>query len=151
MGASLCSRTLATSLLLVIALPWSTAATVAAPRWRVVVHPSNPARVLARSEVERIYRGRTLAWPDGRPIIALNLPGRDDLRSLFTREVLRSSVDELATFWNRQYFHGAAPPPVLQSTQSVCAFVAATPGAIGYVDSCGNVPSVAVVEVDLER
>jgi ABC-type phosphate transport system substrate-binding protein len=150
MGA-FCSRTIATSLLLVVALPLSTGATASSPRWRVVVHPSNPARVLARSEVERIYRGRTVAWPDGRSIVALNLPGGDDLRSVFTREVLQSGVDELATYWNRQYFHGVEPPPVLQSTQSVCAFVAATPGAIGYVDSCENVASVAVVEVDLER
>lgn len=123
----------------------------ATSKWRLIVHPANSVRTLDRREIERIYRGRTKLWPDGKTLVPLNLPGSDALRVEFTREVLRSSVDELATFWNRQYFHGIAPPAVLQSTQAVCAYVAATEGAIGYVDACADAASVAVVEVDLGR
>lgn len=148
-----CGISLATSLLLAAVLPIAAPAMAGASsmRWHVIVHPSNLVRTLARTEIERMYRGRTGSWPDGRAIVPLNLPGDDGLRAEFTRDVMRSSLDELATYWNRRYFHGYAPPPVLHSTQAVCAFVAATAGAIGYVDSCADASSVTVVEVDLER
>ncbi|MFQ5503322.1 MAG: hypothetical protein ACE5F1_00825 [Planctomycetota bacterium] len=37
------------------------------------------------------------------------------------------------TFWNRRYFNGVLPPPVLKSPQAIRAYVAKTSGAIGYI------------------
>lgn len=119
--------------------------------WVVVVHPSNPARTLARSDLERIYRRRTTFWPDGTPVVPLNLPGSDPLRRTFTGEVLRSDEEELATWWNRAYFQGVSPPVVLQTGSSVKAYVAMTPGAIGYVPAADVDASVAAVKVIHER
>ena len=45
---------------------------------------------------------------------------------------------------------GVTPPPVKQSDQEIVAFVAATPGSIGYVSSALPLPEsvrqIAIVE-----
>lgn len=115
--------------------------------WKLIVHPANSVRSMAREELERIYRRRNRFWPDHSTILPLNLPGDDPLRRAFTAEILRSDEDELATYWNREYFQGVAPPAVLQSSGAVRAYVAATPGAIGYLSPDYVDSSVAVVEV----
>ena len=117
------------------------------PAWRVIVHPANTIRSMTREELERIYRRRNRFWPDRSTILPLNLPGSDPLRRSFSADVLHDNEEELATFWNRQYFQGIAPPAVLHSTKAVRAYVAATPNAIGYVSADDVDASVAVVEV----
>lgn len=130
----------------------SVPATLPAPvapgaQWKLIVHPANALRSMAREELERIYRKRNRFWPDHSTILPLNLPGGDPLRRAFTAEILRSNEDELATYWNREYFQGVAPPAVLHSSGAVHAYVAATPAAIGYVSPESVDSSVAVVEV----
>jgi len=125
----------------------SAMAETAIPAWKVIVHPSNTQRSMTPAELERIYRRRTKFWLGGGAIVPLNLPGEDPLRRAFTLEVLHLDEDELATYWNREYFQGVPPPVVLQSSQSVRAYVAATPNAIGYVRSEDIDATVAVVEV----
>lgn len=115
--------------------------------WKVIVHPANPNRALTREKLERIYRRRMHFWPDGSPIVALNLPSEDPLRRAFTEQALRASEGDMATYWNRQYFQGNSPPVVLQSSRAVRAYVAATPGAIGYVLAPDVDESVASVEI----
>jgi ABC-type phosphate transport system substrate-binding protein len=120
---------------------------VASVEWKLIVHPANALRSIAREELERIYRRRNRFWPDHSAILPLNLSGSDPLRHAFSTEILRSNEDELATYWNREYFQGVPPPAVLQSSGAVRAYVAATPGAIGYVRPDAVDSSVAVVEV----
>jgi ABC-type phosphate transport system substrate-binding protein len=118
-----------------------------ASQWKLIVHPANAVRSLGRDELDRIYHKRNRFWPDQSPIFPLNLPSGDPLRLSFSGEVLREDEDELATFWNRQYFQGVSPPAVLQSSKAVRAYVAATPNAIGYIAAEDVDASVAVVEV----
>ncbi len=118
-----------------------------ARRWVLIVHPSSPLRSMGHAELERIYRRRSRFWPDGRAIVALNLPSDDPLRRTFSSEILHAGEEEMATYWNREYFQGVRPPAVLQSTAAVRAFVAATPSAIGYVTEAEVDSTVAVVEI----
>ncbi len=77
----------------------------------------------------------------------MNLPSGDALRSSFHSAVLHDSEEALATFWNREYFQGTAPPVVLRSSRAVRAYVATTPTAIGYIRRSELDASVAEVEV----
>lgn len=119
----------------------------ASSRWAVIVHPDNPVRRMDASELERIYRRRMRYWPDGGAILPLNLPSGEPLRTSFTEAILHDSDEALATFWNREYFQGTAPPVVLRSSRAVRAYVATTPTAIGYVDRTELDASVAEVEI----
>lgn len=120
----------------------------------IVVRPSNPVRSLKRSELERIYRRTTRFWSEHStassvlPILPINLPPGNHLRQAFSRSILRTDDETLATYWNREYFRGVLPPMVLQSPAAVRAYVAATPGAIGYLPSDLVDASVAVVRIE---
>lgn len=129
--------------------PSAAAAPTAEETWVVIVHPSNPSRSFSRSDLERIWRRRTAFWPDGQPVLPLNLPGGTPLRRSFQADVLRADDEELALWWNRAYFQGMSPPVVLHTGAAVKAYVAVTPGAIGYIPATEADATVAVAEVDL--
>ncbi len=115
--------------------------------WVLVVNPTNPVRELPREEVERIYRRNRRYWDNDTTVLPINLPPRDPVREAFSAEVLHADDAAMALFWNRKYFQGILPPAVLRSAQAVRAYVAATPGAVGYLPSTMVDASVAVVEI----
>ncbi|RMF20825.1 MAG: hypothetical protein D6760_10705 [Deltaproteobacteria bacterium] len=117
----------------------------------IVVHPSNPVSRISRDDLERIYRRTLLFWPDGRRIVAINAPFGTPLRDAFRRRILRSTPDALATFWNRRYFDGVLPPPVLRSVEAIRAYVAKRPEAIGYLPRDRIDDSVKPIEVTNAR
>jgi ABC-type phosphate transport system substrate-binding protein len=53
-------------------------------------------------------------------------------------------------FWSRRMATGVTPPPVKQTDEEVVAYVAATPGSIGYVSTAAALPdsvrSITIVE-----
>lgn len=117
--------------------------------WVVIVHPANPVHAMKRSDLERVWRRSTKFWADGSAVVPLNLPGGQPLREAFQQAVLRSDDEELAQWWNRAYFQGVSPPVVLQTGAAVKAYVAATPGAIGYIPAADADATVRILEVDL--
>lgn len=145
---------LVTALLLPALPPPCAAGEEPSSGWVVVVRPSNPVRSLKRTELDRIYRRTTRFWNNptsampALPILPINLPPGHPLREEFSRVILRADDETLATWWNREYFQGVLPPIVLRSPAAVRAYVAATPGAIGYLPADLVDPSVAVVRID---
>ncbi len=113
----------------------------------VVAHPGSAVSTIDRAELDRIYRRVRRYWPDGTRILPVNAPFDSDLRKDFSRLVLRSGIDQLIAFWNRQYFQGILPPPILRSDAAVLAYVGQTPGAIGYVRSSALDPAAHVLQV----
>jgi ABC-type phosphate transport system substrate-binding protein len=83
-----------------------------------------------------IYLKKIFLDNAGHPFIPVNLPPDSPLRHAFARSVFRMDEQQLQTYWNRRYFQGVSPPYVLGSQKAVVRFVAETPGAIGYVNTC---------------
>jgi len=81
----------------------------------------------------------------GRRLVPVNLAPDDPLRLAFSEAVLDRTPGELQSYWNRRYFQGVSPPHVLASQEAVLRFVAATPGAVGYVAECRVDTRVRVV------
>ena len=106
---------------------------VAADTIVVIVHPDIARASLDIADVRRIFLRREQFWPDQRRIEPVNLPAASDVREAFSRRVLGRAPRDLAGYWNDLYFHGTAPPHVLESERAVLLFVARTPGAIGYI------------------
>ncbi|BBL70110.1 hypothetical protein [Methylogaea oryzae] len=111
----------------------------------VVVSSRDAPRTLDLELLARIYRRKTLYWPDGRKIEPVNLPASEPLRQLFSRRVLKMEPEELEAYWNQQYFQGVFPPFMLPSEEAVIRFVADTPGAVGYVSACAIDARVTVL------
>lgn len=137
-------RRLALALWLALSVP-AVRAGPPEPPIAVVVASSSPlALPLSRSLVYAIYTRKRLLWPDRSRVLPVNLPASHPLRRNFSMWLFKRSPEDLQDYWNDEYFHGVLPPPVLASEEAVLRFVAATPGAVGYVSACSVDPRVDV-------
>ncbi len=98
-----------------------------------------------RFTLRNVFLKKIFVDKDGQRLIPVNLPAGSPLRRVFAQEVTHLPEGQQDDYWNRQYFQGVSPPYVLASQEAVVRFVAATPGAIGYVTSCFVDSSVRMV------
>ena len=99
----------------------------------VIVHPSR-ADTVDEPTLRRIYLRVRRQWGDGTPISPVNREAECPARELFARRILGMSPSRIAAYWNERYFEGVFPPITLSSDVAIKRYVAAEPGAIGYVD-----------------
>ncbi len=111
----------------------------------VITASQAPRLAFDRYTLRNVFLKKIFVDKDGLRLIPVNLPAGSPLRQAFAREVTHLPDAQQDDYWNRQYFQGVSPPYVLGSQQAVVRFVAATPGAIGYVTSCYVDSSVRVV------
>jgi ABC-type phosphate transport system substrate-binding protein len=111
----------------------------------VITAPQAPRLSFDRYTLRNVFLRKIFVDKDGQRLIPVNLPAGSPLREAFVQEVTHLPDAQQDDYWNRQYFQGVSPPYVLASQQAVVRFVAATPGAIGYVTSCYVDSSVRVV------
>ena len=103
-------------------------------QFKIIVHPSNRADTVGRDFIRDAYLKKATTWRSGETVRPVDLTSKFPVRDRFTQVVLRKTPAQLRTYWNQQIFSGkGVPPPELDSTASVVAFVLANPGAIGYV------------------
>jgi hypothetical protein len=102
----------------------------------IVVPADSRHRLDRAEELSEIYLKKRQFWSNGQRIVPVNLPVADSRRQHFSHSVLGLLPEQLDDYWNERYFHGVLPPEVLNSVEGVLRFVAATPGAIGYVPLC---------------
>jgi ABC-type phosphate transport system substrate-binding protein len=102
----------------------------------VIAAPGTPEHRLTRDALARIFLRKQVLWENGTRVQPVNLPAGSALRRSFSHAVLGSMPEGLEDYWRDMYFHGVLPPHVLASEEAVVLFVAATPGAIGYVSPC---------------
>jgi len=116
----------------VAALLISLAEPLAAEELVVIVHPTRDVS-LGIDQLAQIYLKQRGRWPGGDPIVPVNRESTSAVRSQFASAVLGQTPQQLAVYWNRQYFHGVQPPATLASDEAVKRFVASEPRAIGYI------------------
>ena len=115
----------------------------------VITGPEAETAPLTAAELALLYRRQKL-FLGGRRAQPVNLPTQHPLRRWFSQQVLGRTPEELDGYWRDQYFNGVLPPYVLASEEAVIRFVAATPGAIGYVSACGPADRRVRVLLQLE-
>jgi ABC-type phosphate transport system substrate-binding protein len=102
----------------------------------VVVARQGPDLSFDRATLREIFLKRIVIDRAGRLLVPVNLAPANPLRRFFSQALLGRSPDDLQNYWNSRYFQGVSPPYVVTSQEAMLRFVAATPGAIGYVASC---------------
>jgi ABC-type phosphate transport system substrate-binding protein len=112
----------------------------AAAAFRVIVHSQVKGNEIPRAVLSAIFLKQALKWGDGRPVVPVDQSVQSSVRRLFSNEVLRQGIVEVQVYWQRRITAGLVPPPVKTSDEDIVAFVASTPGAIGYVSSSMTLP-----------
>lgn len=106
----------------------------AAEDFQVIVNASSSTTEIERAEVARFFLRQSLKWSDGQPVLPVDQSSRSVVRDAFSRGVLKQPLPAVDTYWQRQIASGRTlPPPVKTSDAEILAYVASTPGAIGYV------------------
>lgn len=114
----------------------------AAPKlpFKVIVHSGVSGKSVTKELLKEVFLRRTLRWGDGTPIAPVDLLSSSAARSAFNREVLALSALDVQRYWVLQMSQGRVPPPAKKTEDEVIAFVASTPGAIGYVSDTTPTP-----------
>lgn len=134
---------------LAMALPASTARAQGAGALAVVVNPAVGVTELDQKQLKRIYTGR-LKSLQGVVIVPLELPRKAPERVRFSELLLGKTVDEVERAYMKRALSGKGQPPKqMTSNQEVLDYVAANPGAIGYVSKSAADGSSAVQSFDL--
>lgn len=117
-----------------IASSASSAPTAPTAGYVVIVHPDNPAASVSAAEVSRMFLKQTPKWPNGWPVLPVDLSAASTVRELFSQRVLGRSARSVKSYWKQQIFSGrGVPPPERESDAEVVRFVLSNRGAIGYV------------------
>lgn len=129
-------RRAACCVLIVSALAAGAAPVVAADaRFRVIVHPQVKGNQIPRAALSSIFLMQASKWGDGSAAHPVDQSVRSPVRQAFSASVLRQGLVQVQVYWHRQMGTGKVPPRVMASDEDVVAFVASTPGAIGYVSA----------------
>ncbi len=110
----------------------------------VIAAPGSEPAAITGDELALVYR-RQKTLVDGTRVQPVNLPAAHPLRRWFSQQVLGQPPEAMEGYWRDLYFNGVVPPFVLASEEAVIRFVAATPGAIGYVSACPGDKRVRVL------
>lgn len=98
----------------------------------IIAHPAVAADRLERRELERIYLGKTSRWADGVAVAPAMLK-EGPVHAEFVADCLDRPVHRFVTYWRQMVFTGKGVPPAgFDREQELVAYVAATPGAVGY-------------------
>jgi len=116
--------------------------------YKVVVNSATTVASMSKAEVARLFLKQDTRWKDGKPVAVVDLPPASAVRQGFSKTVLGKDVGSVNSYWQQQVFSGRASPPVVkQSDADVVAYVAATPGAVGYVSADAAASGVKTLTV----
>jgi ABC-type phosphate transport system substrate-binding protein len=120
--------------------------------FRVIVASNSPVTSVKRDELARIFLKKLTRLKDGHELSPVDQSARSAVRAAFSEKVLsKEGLDKISAvenYWRQQIYSGrGAPPSVKTSDDEVRKFVAATPGAIGYVGENADLTGVKAVTV----
>src|SRR5262245_44003884 len=119
---------------LALGVSWAVHSTAGPPVLLVIVNASNPSARLGPAELRPIFQTNKKTWENGARVDPVNLPEKTPARRDFDRAVLGFDPDQSLRYWiDRRVRGDARPPKKLPTPSAVAAFVASTPGSIGYV------------------
>lgn len=117
--------------------------------FKVIANLRVPGTRIPRDTLARVFLGQVSRWGDGSLIEAIDLSSTSAVRQAFSTAVLGMPVEAVRNHWLHLMLSGGRRPPMTKGSDAeVIAFVAANPGAVGYVSEKAEIPrTVHVLEV----
>lgn len=135
-------------LLVVAGLTILLSANVLAGNVTVIANPSVKAEAVSASEIKSVFLGERNSLRDGthvEPVLSKGGPAHDT----FLKDYLATNDNALQNYYRTLVFTGKGlMPKALRSDAEVVAYVARTPGAIGYVSSTVTLDGVRTLAVN---
>jgi ABC-type phosphate transport system substrate-binding protein len=133
---------------LLLSMACSTGIAHATDQYEVVVHPGVSEKTISKSSLRAIFGMRLHAWPDGTAIQVFVMPDDAASHAAFSKEKLNVFPYQLRSAWDRLVFSGTGQAPnTVGTAEEMLAKVAATPGAIGYLNKSRTDGRVNVLQI----
>lgn len=133
-------------LLIALVSMFAVSATTAMAEETAIVNATSAIAGLSDDDLKDYYLGKKASWPDGSKVVVVVLNDGPSHDSLMKK--LGKSASQFTTGWKKLVFTGkGAMPEQVKTEDQLVAFVAKTPGAIGYVDSAKAKEGVKSVSV----
>lgn len=114
----------------------------------LIVNPAVKIDSIAKSDVARIFLGKTTLLPSGQDITPLNQYFSSDTRGEFDKQMLRKSPGQIKAYWSKQLFTGeGSPPEEVPGDLDVLKMVLENKAYIGYVDDAVVNDGVKVLKI----
>ena len=110
----------------------------------VIVHPTVPENALSKSKLLELYTGEKRSWSNGDPVVVYDLKTKGPVRRTFYKH-LGKSPSRMKSLWMKRLLLGEGQPPEALEADTIVAKVAATPGAVGFVDRSEVTDQVKIV------
>jgi len=100
----------------------------------VVANSAVPADGVSQGDLQQIFLGKQTSWGDGTSI-ELGVLSGGPVADEFLKTYVKKSPSQFQTFWKKAVFSGTGTAPQeFGSGADLVAWVAATPGAIGFAE-----------------
>jgi ABC-type phosphate transport system substrate-binding protein len=128
--------------------PWYGPAVGAAADLVIIANPGVAEYAIDSRDLQRIYLGKQTQWRDDTSIVPVMLKS-GPLHDEFIERYIDRSVQRFVTYWRQRVFTGKGVPPksFVQESELV-AYVASTPGSVGFASAAANVSGVKVLALD---
>jgi ABC-type phosphate transport system substrate-binding protein len=118
---------------LVVILAWS--AGLASAEVKIIVNASVAETTLSARNVEDIFLGKTVQWPDNAAIHVVTVKD-PKIHHAFLEQYLKKSESQWNAYWKRLVFTGTGIlPEQAETQQALLEYVARTKGAVGYMEA----------------
>ena len=105
-----------------------------AQEFQVVVHVGAGLTEISKGDLSSIFQKKARKLPSGENAKPVDQGDAAAVREAFSQTVHGRSAQQLEAYWQQQIFSGRGfPPEQKDSDEEILAYVASTPGAIGYV------------------
>lgn len=113
----------------------------------VIAHTGTPITEIKKSQLLDFYTGDIRVWSNGGPVKVFDLKLKGKVRDDFYKYLGKSS-SRMKSLWMKRMLSGEGDPPeALLSGKEMVGKVAATPGAIGFVNLVDVNKSIKVLLV----
>lgn len=115
----------------------------------VVVNPDVMRETLSKNALRAIFGMRLRTWPDGQPIKVFVFKDNNPIHANFAKSQLSIFPHQLRRAWDRLVYSGTGQAPSqVNSVEDMREAIAATPGAIGYMEADRVTDRIRVLEVE---
>jgi len=114
----------------------------------VVVSASSPVTELSKSQVSKIFLGKSRRFPDGSRAVPLNQREGNSDRDSFYQRVSGKSPSQVKAHWSKLIFTGRGQPPKEAANGDAVKHLLANNSVnIGYIDQAAVDDSVKIVAI----
>lgn len=113
----------------------------------IIVHPNNPVKALTHKQVQRLFLGRIVMFPETKTkIYAIDQNEGSKIYQYFYEQVVNMNTTKLKKYRAYYLFSGKGRLPLaVDKTEDVVKYVENTENAISYVDSQSVTDKVKVI------